>query len=175
MIVTIVFTWHTSCAVVKCAKHCSDMIARKSIVTILITMEKSLELLLWSKRCNGKVFRHYHNQQTYCSYGYGFRADSIFAPSQWGTALLCNDVSHWLGASLESDLGFIWRSCYSLRPEIWIPMKYCEILLLFIRWPTTILNVSTCALKGICRISLTMINSTSERINWMNCSILLNQ
>ena len=30
------------------------------------------------------------------------RADSRFAPSQWETALLCNNVSHWLGASLES-------------------------------------------------------------------------
>ena len=25
-------------------------------------------------------------------------------PSQWETALLCNDISHWLGASLESAL-----------------------------------------------------------------------
>ena len=32
------------------------------------------------------------------------RVDSSFAPSQWETALLCNDVSHWLGASLESSL-----------------------------------------------------------------------
>ena len=32
------------------------------------------------------------------------RADSRFAPSQWETALLCNDVSHWLGARLESAL-----------------------------------------------------------------------
>ena len=32
------------------------------------------------------------------------RANSRFAPSQWETALLCNDVSHWLGASLESAL-----------------------------------------------------------------------
>ena len=32
------------------------------------------------------------------------RADSRFAPRQWETALLCNDVSHWLGASLESAL-----------------------------------------------------------------------
>ena len=30
------------------------------------------------------------------------RADSRFTPSQWETALLCNDVSHWLGAILES-------------------------------------------------------------------------
>ena len=34
-----------------------------------------------------------------------------FAPSQWETALHCNDVSHWLGASLESALWHI------LRPE----------------------------------------------------------
>ena len=33
-----------------------------------------------------------------------YRADFMFAPSQWETALLCNDVSHWLGASLEFTL-----------------------------------------------------------------------
>ena len=32
------------------------------------------------------------------------RADSRFAPSQWETALLCNDVSYWLGVNLESTL-----------------------------------------------------------------------
>ena len=32
------------------------------------------------------------------------RADSRFAPNQWETALHCNNASHWLGASLESDL-----------------------------------------------------------------------
>ena len=32
------------------------------------------------------------------------RADSRLAPSHWETALLCNDVSHWLGANLESAL-----------------------------------------------------------------------
>ena len=32
------------------------------------------------------------------------RADSRLAPSQWETALLCNDASHWLGANLESAL-----------------------------------------------------------------------
>ena len=32
------------------------------------------------------------------------RADSRFAPSQWETALLCNDVSHWLGVGLESAM-----------------------------------------------------------------------
>ena len=32
------------------------------------------------------------------------RADSKFMPRQWEMALLCNNVSHWLGASLESAL-----------------------------------------------------------------------
>ena len=30
--------------------------------------------------------------------------DSRFTPSQWQMGLLCNDVSHWLGANLESAL-----------------------------------------------------------------------
>ena len=33
-----------------------------------------------------------------------YRADSRFVPSQWETALPCNDVSHWMGANLESAL-----------------------------------------------------------------------
>ena len=35
------------------------------------------------------------------------RDASRFVASQWETALLCNDVSHWLGASLESALVWI--------------------------------------------------------------------
>ena len=38
------------------------------------------------------------------------RAESTFAPSQWETALLCYDVSHWLDASLESALNFMLQS-----------------------------------------------------------------
>ena len=34
------------------------------------------------------------------------QADSRFATRQWETALLCNDVSHWLDANLESALIF---------------------------------------------------------------------
>ena len=43
--------------------------------------------------------------------GREYRAESRIAPSQRETALLCNDVSHWLGASLESALKciFIFR------------------------------------------------------------------
>ena len=38
---------------------------------------------------------------------YIFWADSRFAPSQWETALFCNDASHWLGTNLESALHFV--------------------------------------------------------------------
>ena len=49
---------------------------------------------------------------------YDIRDNSRFTPSQWETSLLCNDVSHWLGANLESSLWnfltFHWeRLCYS--------------------------------------------------------------
>ena len=37
------------------------------------------------------------------------RAESRFAPSQWEMALLCNAVSHWLGASLESALSYFYK------------------------------------------------------------------
>ena len=36
---------------------------------------------------------------------YKGRDDSRFTPSQWETALLCNDVSHWLDISLDTALG----------------------------------------------------------------------
>ena len=37
-------------------------------------------------------------------YSWHLRADSRFAPSQWGTSLQSNSVSHWLGANLLSAL-----------------------------------------------------------------------
>ena len=33
-----------------------------------------------------------------------YMADFWFTPSQWETVLLCNDISHWLGASLALGL-----------------------------------------------------------------------
>ena len=44
------------------------------------------------------------------------RTDSRFNPSQWEMALFCNDITHWLGASLESALYayfFGWTLCAS--------------------------------------------------------------
>ena len=56
------------------------------------------------------------------------RADSRFAPSQWETALLCNDVSHWLEVNIESDLGVLYGMCVDVRqlkrfPNYW---SFCE-------------------------------------------------
>ena len=49
------------------------------------------------------------------------RAESRFAPSQWETVLLCNNVSHWVGASLESALIMIilprLHCCYISGPS----------------------------------------------------------
>ena len=46
-------------------------------------------------------------------------ADSRLAPSQWETALLCNDVSHWLGANLDSALMSIRRGQPGHRRDSW--------------------------------------------------------
>ena len=55
-----------------------------------------------------------------------FRADSRFAPSQWEMALLCNGVSHWLGASLESAL-HLWHELATEHSYIY---KYIYISML---------------------------------------------
>ena len=55
----------------------------------------------------------------YCERMYCFRDDSRFASSQWETALVCNGVFHWLGASLECWHTEFWPK--------WTPL--C-------RWPT---------------------------------------
>ena len=56
----------------------------------------------WDTECNVAL-----NTRLYC------RDDSRFAPSQWETPLLCNNVSHWLGASLESGL-ILWLCWYAI-------------------------------------------------------------
>ena len=55
-----------------------------------------------------------------------YRPDSRFVPNQWETALLCNDVSHWLGANLEyaifqcfaeetAEVKYIWAFCATIQ------------------------------------------------------------
>ena len=43
-----------------------------------------------------------------------YMADSRFAPSQWEMPLLCNGISHWLGASLES------AQCIYIKEAKWL-------------------------------------------------------
>ena len=65
----------------------------------------------WRPFCLGlNVLTYTHpclsvSQNTQANYGQ-YMADSRFVPSQWEIALLCNDISHWLGASLESALKY---------------------------------------------------------------------
>ena len=62
-------------------------------------------------RCAGKIGPEFHRYVHHATVPFLFipsgntaRADSRFVLSQWETVLLRNDVSHWLGASLESAL-----------------------------------------------------------------------
>ena len=49
-------------------------------------------------------------------------------PSQWETALLRNDVSHWLGASLESALRIYLSLNYEDTIWIWITITHHDII-----------------------------------------------
>ena len=46
------------------------------------------------------------------------------APSQWETALFCNDVSHWLGAHLESALwDHMLESRLQIVSSVWLLLQ----------------------------------------------------
>ena len=80
------------------------------------------------------------------SHRFEYKADSRFAPSQWEAALLCNDVSHCLGASLGSAL---WVSGRLTRGD-----KLCRVMLSFddffvIRLKNMLGKQSFCILFGI--------------------------
>ena len=58
---------------------------------------------------------------------YIIRADSGFAPCQWETALLYNDVSHWLGAIIESALHHYQSDFYEgffTYARVWLFVEY---------------------------------------------------
>ena len=64
-----------------------------------------------------------------------YRADSRYAPSQWETVLLCNDVSHWLGANLESALYLSYGMCslcwcVTILSELVPELIHCRLLML---------------------------------------------
>ena len=75
------------------------------------------------------------------------RADSRFAPSQWETALLCNDISHWLGANLESVLD-TWYQAIANKPPLNIQCGCTIIWWIFFK----ILTVNTPQLIGEVKI-----------------------
>ena len=66
---------------------------------------------LFLARCPCYLSQHKPNIEVSANVFQFNRADSSFAPSQWETALLRNDVSHWLGAKLESALIIIMTTC----------------------------------------------------------------
>ena len=64
------------------------------------------------------------------------RADSRSASSQWKTALICNDVSHWLVVSLESALDMyilycIISYCHCVCTTTMICMRACYVACLW--------------------------------------------
>ena len=79
----------------------------------------------------------------------GIRADSKFAPSQWETPILCNGVSHWPGANLESALGMsndhsasdttVWTD----PGIVWLPYVTAECQTVTLRRPISLKIVHT--------------------------------
>ena len=82
--------------------------------SIIILHKRQYDVSIWTTRIDVKF---------YCK---NIRAVSRFVPSQWETVLLCNDVSHWLGASLESTLHM--NVSYQCNAEIFkCPVQvYCQ-------------------------------------------------
>ena len=120
-------TFHdNNTTVVSCAQFHSDQFitiwlsAKWNSHQIQITTEKSL--VKWAPQAPLKFSSANHSEPSLEKRPPGFnrekrqlwhildfstyRADSRFVPSQWETALLCNDVSHWPGTSLESALNY---------------------------------------------------------------------
>ena len=56
------------------------------------------------------------------------RSDSRLAPSQWEMVLLCNDVSHWLGANLESALIMLRKQQVNIQEmsSDWLLPVFCS-------------------------------------------------
>ena len=76
-------------------------------LSIIWCWSKGFRIYLWVEykdylRCNLLYYDRYADSTTD-----DYRADSRFVPSQWEMVLLCNYVSHWLGAILESALGYL--------------------------------------------------------------------
>ena len=81
------------------------LILLNSETEIHFDFETENSVILFSPVMTGTNVKLYRIQQSQiCSTAHVIKADSKSAPSQWGKALLCYDVSHWLCANLESAL-----------------------------------------------------------------------
>ena len=115
-------TCHDSSAVMTCAKLWPDEINIFHVGAMHILTRFGL----WA-----------HNPIAIWVYVHISRDDSRSVPSQWETALLCNDVSHGLDASLESTLYIYKVPCVHLSlsicfahtvipyPNIWHKTQMC--------------------------------------------------
>ena len=83
-------TWPHTCVVVRTTM---TPVVKSSSIPYCLRILNMRILIMINKFCRFAL-----NKSIY------IRADSRFAPSQWDTVLLCNDVSYWLGASLEPAL-----------------------------------------------------------------------
>ena len=73
-----------------------------------------LYFIMYGTQCQSYVQRNVNGQD----FEMGCRANSRFAPRQCERVLLCNDVSHWLGASLESTPWWLWGKAQSMGSSI---------------------------------------------------------
>ena len=80
---------------------CVEMLSNENYkreTTRFVAKHAGIHCLILCMGCKGRAPTWYDKMPWYIPYI--CRADSRFAPSQWETALLCNDVSHWLSGSL---------------------------------------------------------------------------
>ena len=89
--------WHQQCCISDRRRdgRFNGRIKAKHNKTVWISMGHMIRFVLWQPIDSYKqVLNLLEN----------IRAGSRFVPSQWETSLLCDDVSYWLGANLESAL-----------------------------------------------------------------------
>ena len=65
------------------------------------------------------------------------RADSRFVPSQWETALLCNDISHWLATNLELALSLVIGPWRKDTTELWSNIRRCTFRKIYLQMLST--------------------------------------
>ena len=80
-------------------------------------------------------------------YGAKIGADSRFAPSQWETALLCNDICHWLGTNLESALKIVIR--LSFLPTVVTLILNMEVNADMAPWKYSLVQVMTWCCRSL--------------------------